>query len=159
MPGLVRCHMGEQVGPGHVASRQDVGVNRFQKFVGLDRAAAGLGGQDAQFLQAEAAHARHAAHGAQQRVKRDADLLALVLQHQRFWVARGWLARSLGFQPSAKGGGPGCFVEHAQRRRVELVVYFVRGQVQIAGSLRRCLDDLAAQRLVAGEHAHAIGLQ
>ena len=80
VPGLVRRRVGELERPRHIACGQDVGVNGFQVLVGGHCAV----GRYAQLLQPIARKAGHTAHRAQQRVKLDADLLALVFHNDRF---------------------------------------------------------------------------
>ena len=91
VPGLVRRHMGELVGPGHVAGGVDIGVNRLQIVVGGHGALR----RDAERFQAVAFKAGHAADGANQLVELDALFAALMLCHQRFHLARFFTAQRL----------------------------------------------------------------
>ena len=70
--------MGELVGAGHIAHGIDVGVQGLQVGVGLDGAAGGY----AKGLQAIAVEPGGPAHGAQQLVKGQGGLLALLTHHQ-----------------------------------------------------------------------------
>ena len=83
IPRLVRCHMGELVGPSHIASGIDVGEIGLQKGVHLDRAVGG----HAQLLQAKAVQVGAPADRNQQRVKGDAHRAASVLRQQGFFAA------------------------------------------------------------------------
>ena len=85
IPGLVRRGVRELERAGHVAAGEDVGVERFQVVVGIDRP---VGAQrDAQLFQTVAADVGRASDGAQQGVEFDAHFTLRAFGVQHFRIA------------------------------------------------------------------------
>ena len=95
MPGLVRGHVGQLVGPGDIAGSIDIRKNGLQAVIGLQ----GIGSRNAQRLQSVTGQPGAAPHGTNQLVKDQRLFVGLIafqsipgLHPQRFFATQQFAA-------------------------------------------------------------------